>query len=191
MSKDLNAELDKINNLKEMYDSLLASHQEVYYAKEDSKEAETKLRESIAMEKGLYKKDGSTPDIAAVKMNSLNGAIHLWDGGEDKLGAIADLQDEYLQDIKKGTIDKKVIEGLGMKRVSVKEANAGMKDTKEELKVQANPTIIEAIDMLAKEEVRILKENEDAEKGIEIKQKKDTSDTFAILNEIKKKLGLI
>lgn len=191
MNKDLNAELDKIDNLKEMYDSLLASHQEVYYAKEDSKEAELKLRESIAMEKGLYKKDGSTPDVSAVKMNSLNGAIHLWEGGEDKLGAIADLQDEYLQDIKKGIIDKKVIESLCMKRVSVKEATAGMKDTKEELKVQANPTIIEAIDMLAKEEVRILKENEDAEKGIEIKPKKDNGDTFAILNEIKKKLGLL
>ena len=191
MDQSIKAELDKIDNLKEMYDSLLATHQEVYYAKEDAKEAETDLRESIAMEKGLYKKDGTTLDIASVKMNSLNGAMSVWDGGEDKLGAIADLQDEYLADIKKGVIDKKVVEGLGMKRVSVKEANAGMKDTKEELKTQADPVIIEAIDLLAKEEVRILKENEDAEKGIEIKPKKDNAEAFEVLLEIKKKLGLI
>jgi len=191
MDQNIKSELDKIDNLKEMYDSLLATHQEVYYAKEDVKEAETNLRESIAMEKGLYKKDGTTVDIASVKMNALNGAMSIWDGGEDKLGAIADLQDEYLQDIKKGVIDKKVVEGLGMKRVSVKEASAGMKDTKEELKTQADPVIIEAIDLLAKEEIRILKENEDAEKGIEIKPKKDNAEAFEVLIEIKKKLGLI
>jgi len=190
MKPEIKEELEKIDNLKEKYDVLVSAHTAVYYAKEDVKEAEEKLRTDIAMSKQLYKKDGTTPDIAQVKMASLNGAMTVFYGGEDKLEAAADLKNEYLEDIKKGNINQQVIESLEMKRASVKEVSSQAKDDKEEMKTIIDSDIVDAIDLLAKEEVKILKENEDAEKGIEPKKKKDQSETYDILKEIKKKLGI-
>ena len=123
-------------------------------------------------------------------MASLNGAMTVFYGGEDKLEVAADLKNEYLEDIKKGDISQKVIESLEMKRASVKETTSQAKDDKEQMKVEIDCDIVDAIDLLAKEEVKILKQNEDAEKGIETKSPKDQSETYDILKEIKKKLGI-
>lgn len=193
MKPEIKEELDKIKNLKEVYDSLVASHTEVYYAQENVKDSENSLKEKIAMEKQFYKKDGTTLDLAKVKMPSLNGAITVFLGGEDKLEAAADLKNEYLADIKKGVINQKEVESLEMKRNLVKETSSGAKDAREELKTHIDPLIVDAIDMLAKEEVKILKENDDADKGVDKKPKKekDTSATYEILKEIKTKLGII
>lgn len=190
MKPEIKEELDKIDNLKEKYDVLVSSHTAAYYAKETVKDAETKIKEGIAMHKQLYKKDGSTPDVAQVKMASLNGAMSVFYGGEDKLEVAADLKNEYLEDIKKGDINQKEIEGLEMKRASVKETTADAKDAKEEMKTHIDSDIVDAIDLLAKEEVKILKENEEADEGKETKKKKDQSETYDILKEIKKKLGI-
>jgi len=191
MKPEIKEELDKIDNLKGNYDELVAAYTEAYYAKENVKDAELKIKEGIAQHKQMYKKDGTTLDLAGVKMNSLNGAMSVFYGGEDKLGAIADLQDEYISDIKNGDISQREIEGLEMKRSTAKESTGAAKDTKEELKTHIAPEIVEAIDMLAKEEVKMLKESEDAEKGIDPKPKKDNSETYDILKEIKAKLGIL
>ena len=191
MRPELKEELEKIEDLQGYYDELVSSHTQTYYAKEDAKEAELKIREGIAMDKQLYKKDGETLDLGQVKATSLNGAISVFYGGEDKLEVAADLKNEYLEDIKKGNINQKQIEGLELKRATVKEASGMAKDAREELKTHIDPDIVDAMDMLAIEEVKLIKENDDAEKGIEPKKKKDTSETYDILKEIKAKLGIV
>ena len=191
MKPGIKEELDRIQNLKGHYDALVASHTEAYYAKETVKDAELKLKEGIAMNKQMYKKDGTTLDTSGVKMASLNGAMSVFYGGEDKLEVAADLKNEYLEDIKKGDINQKEIEGLEMKRASVKESTGAAKDAREELKTHIDSDIVDAIDMLAVEEVKLLKENEDAEKGIDKKEKKDKSEAYDILKEIKAKLGIL
>jgi len=142
-------------------------------AKKTEKEAELKLRETIALAKSAYKtvKGKQVLDVGSVKMTALNVAITVNGGGVDKLEEANDLKNDYLAMIESGEIPKGQVESLDMLRNSLKEQKAQVKDTKEGMKTKVDSEIAEALFVIAKEELILIKAAE-AEDGESVKRQK-------------------
>ncbi len=169
--------------LRKVYEALKSAEESNVIAKMDGKEAENKLKEEFASAKGFYKKDGTTLDLSKVKIAIVKSAIEVKETGINALEEKLSLQDEYLTDIKNGTITKGFVDAYVAKQRLIKETSETAKDVKENMKTTMDSDVVEAIHLIVKNDVA--EANAD-----DSKPKKDNSEVMSLVQEIKKKLGL-
>lgn len=174
--------------LKESFEILKRTLSGQLLASMDLKESEQKLKDDIVQENQFYKKDNVTPDYGKIKMPLLKSAIDINMGGEDKLAKNLDMQDQYLSDIKNKKISPAAVDGFARKTAMLAEAKTMVKDTKENMKTVLDAEIVEALFMLAENDIENEKDRLDAEGGESKKQKKDDSGLLALAKAIKAKL---
>src|SRR5574344_2066490 len=109
--------------LRKVYEALKSAEESSVIAKMDGKEAENKLKEEFASAKGFYKKDGTTLDLSKVKIAIVKSAIEVKETGINALEEKLSLQDEYLTDIKNGTITKGFVDAYVAKQRLIKETS--------------------------------------------------------------------
>lgn len=173
--------------LKKAYDALKGSKEATMIADMDRKSSEQRLKEEFASAKQYFKKDGTTLDLAKVKMGTLKKAIEVKETGDNKLEQELELQEEYLTDMKNGTIPKGIVDSYVGKLRLVKEQKDNEKDVKENLKTTIDSDIVEALAILAGGEIEQEKERLE---GDDAKPKKDKSELLALVKAIKAKMGV-
>lgn len=176
--------------LERVYNAIKDAKESVLIVSEDKKKAENKLKEEFASAKGFYKKDGTTLDLAKVKMKLVKSGIEVKETGVNKLEEELALQEEYIADLTNGNITKGFVDSYISKLRLEKETKETEKDVKENLKTTVDSDIVEAISMIVKGDLDKEKENMDAEDGKKTKSKKDDSELMEMIREIKKTLGL-
>lgn len=152
----------------------------------DKKSSEKRLKEEFASAKQYFKKDGVTLDLSKIKMGTLNKAIEVKETGINKLEEELSLQEEYLTDMKNGTITKGFVDTYVNKIKLVKEQKENTKDIKENLKTTIDADIVEALFLVASEDVAVEKERLE---GDEAKPKKNKGELVNLIKAIKAKLG--
>lgn len=177
-------------DLRKVYNALKDAKESTFIVSEDKKKAENKLKEEFASAKGFYKKDGTTLDLAKVKMKIVKSAIEVKETGVNKLEEELALQEEYLSNIQNGVITKGFVDAYISKLRLEKETKEAEKDVKENLKTTVDSDIVEAIALIVKGDLDKEKENLDAEDGKKGKSKKDDSELMEMIKAIKKTLGL-
>jgi hypothetical protein len=178
------------DQIQEAYKRIKSGMMAELTAQMDLKEAEQKLKDDIVQENQFYKKDNVTPDYAKVKMALLKKAIAVVElEAKNTLDEQMNIYDGYLSDLRSDRISKAAVNGYVRKTKMVSEAKEGFKDTKENLKSEINGDIVEALVLLAKNEVEGEKERLEAEGGKPPREKKDKSQLSQLLDEIRSMLG--
>lgn len=177
-------------DLQKAYDVIKDAKESVLIVTEDKKKAENKLKEEVASAKGFYKKDGTTLDLAKVKMKLVKSAIEVKETGVNKLEEEVALQEEYIADLTNGNITKGFVDSYVSKIRLEKETKETEKDVKENLKTTIDSDIVEAISLIVKGDLEQELDNMNAEDGKKTKSKKDDSELMEMIKEIKKTLGL-
>lgn len=177
-------------DLSKAYEALKSAKEATMIVKMDKKTAEGKLKEEVASAKGFYKKDGTTLDLAKVKMGTLKKAIEVKETGVNKLEEELAIQEEYLADIKNGNITKGFVDSYISKIRLEKETKETEKDVKENLKTTIDSDIVEAIAILVDGDIAQEQERLEDDEGKSKKTKKDNSEIVKLAKEIKKKLGI-
>lgn len=176
--------------LQEAYQRIKSGMMAELTAQMDLKEAEQKLKDDIVQDNQFYKKDNVTPDYSKVKMPLLKKAIAVVElEAKNTLDEQMNVYDGYLADLRSDRISKAAVNGYVQKTKMVSEAKEGFKDTKENLKSEINGDIVEALVLLAKNEVEGEKERIEAESGKAPKTKKDKSQISELLDQIRSMLG--
>jgi hypothetical protein len=168
-------------DLRKAYETLKKVHETKFIAGDNLKKSENTLKEEMAKHKNYYKKDGTTLDLAKVKMKLVKSAIEVNATGVDKIQQELDLQKEYQVDLK--NISKGMVESFIGKKTAFDEVSNEIKDVKENLKTTMDTDIVEAIEIVVLSAV--LAETED-----ESKPKKDKSEVEKLALEIKRKLNV-
>ena len=168
-------------DLRKAYETLKKVHETKFIAGDNLKKSENTLKEEMAKHKNYYKKDGTTLDLAKVKMKLVKSAIEANATGVDKIQQELDLQKEYQVDLK--NISKGMVESFIGKKTAFDEVSNEIKDVKENLKTTMDKDIVEAIEIVVLSAV--LAETED-----EAKPKKDKSEVEKLALEIKRKLNV-
>jgi hypothetical protein len=131
-------------DLRKAYETLKKVHETKFIAGDNLKKSENTLKEEMAKHKNFYKKDGTTLDLAKVKMKLVKSAIEVNATGADKIQQELDLQKEYQVDLK--NISKGMVESFIGKKTAFDEVSNEIKDVKENLKTTMDTDIVEAIE---------------------------------------------
>jgi len=188
--------LDEVSDkqLSDSYNTLVAAKEEALLAELDRKEYEKTLKEELAMKKQLYKKDGTTLDLAKVKVPTFKKAmeVHL-NGGPNKVEEELELLEEYILDMKNDSTVMARAKSFQNKMIQESESKGAAKDSKEEMKTYLDSEIVEAMDIVASFEIQAKKERLEAENGQETKKKKSKNqeEILSLVQQLKQKLGLV
>jgi len=177
-------EMGSKKNLQEIYKTFLEAELDVLRKADEGKETIVALKEELAEAQGFRKKKDNSPDTAQISTTALKGAIAVMSGDPDKISDEKTMQEDYIRLVKEEKIDKDFFLSYREKEEKAKRAKEEIKEKKNELCEQYDKKIVGVIHTLAKEESKMIKQKEDG------KEPKNDTETYEILMEIKKELGL-
>ena len=192
MDINLQEEVESLGKekLAEIKKILYTTKQAEMIAKDNLKDSEARMAEELAMSNQLYKSDGKTLDVGAIKKPILKSAIEVYQGEPDKLAEKLDIQDSYINDIKNESLSKAAIDSYITKSETAKEASQDKKDAQAELMLTHSSDLIKAIALIVDQEVKEEEDKLKEERGEKVTQSKDNSDLLALIQKIKQMLKL-